>query len=121
MSAPVMHFHFTARDRRKLASFYAGVFGWEPAEFAELGYTKLQTASTCGIDGGVSEAGALPAGVMVYAQVEDVEASLAMALSLGGRQLMEPYDIPGVGRFAVFSDPEGNGMGLWKVETTGGR
>jgi predicted enzyme related to lactoylglutathione lyase len=41
---------------------------------------------------------------------------LAQARKLGAtKPLMEPYDIPQVGRFAVFTDPEGNRIGLWRV------
>ena len=55
-------------------------------------------------------------GWAVYVQVDDVEKFLAQARKLGATKvLQEPYDIPQVGRFAVFTDPEGNRIGLWKT------
>jgi predicted enzyme related to lactoylglutathione lyase len=44
---------------------------------------------------------------MVYFGSDDVDASARLALSLGATQYVPPTDIPGVGRFAVLSDPQG--------------
>lgn len=43
----------------------------------------------------------------VYFGVADVEATVAQANKLGGRTLVEPFEIPSVGRCAVLSDPQG--------------
>jgi predicted enzyme related to lactoylglutathione lyase len=51
--------------------------------------------------------------VTVYVQVDDLNAYLAKAVSLGGKALVQPVDI-GTGIFAWFSDPDGNIIGLWK-------
>ena len=48
-----------------------------------------------------------PSHWMVYFGVDDVDATARLAQSLGGRQYVPPTDIPGVGRFAVLSDPQG--------------
>jgi predicted enzyme related to lactoylglutathione lyase len=39
--------------------------------------------------------------------VDDVDATARRAGELGGRVLVGPQDIPGVGRFAVVKDPQG--------------
>lgn len=77
----------------------------------------LHTGAKEGIGGGLgSEQAGLSAGMTIYVQVDDVEAFLAQARRLGATKvLQEPYDVPGVGRFAVFTDPEGDRIGLWKV------
>jgi predicted enzyme related to lactoylglutathione lyase len=51
---------------------------------------------------------------MIYVQVEDLEEYLAKAESLGGKRIHEPQEIPGVGAWANFADPEGNVIGLFK-------
>lgn len=42
-----------------------------------------------------------------YVTVDDVDASAKQAEALGGKVLIEPRDIPNVGRFCVISDPQG--------------
>jgi predicted enzyme related to lactoylglutathione lyase len=48
-----------------------------------------------------------------YVEVDDVQAYLDKAASLGGKTLVPPVKIP-TGTFAWFSDPEGNTIGLLK-------
>jgi predicted enzyme related to lactoylglutathione lyase len=50
---------------------------------------------------------------MFYVRVEDVGAYLEKAVSLGGKSLVPPIDVP-TGTFAWFADPEGNTIGLFK-------
>ena len=50
---------------------------------------------------------------MFYVEVEDVQAYLDKAASLGGKTLVPPVKIP-TGTFAWFSDPDGNTIGLLK-------
>ncbi|WP_248783994.1 VOC family protein [Actinoalloteichus caeruleus] len=42
----------------------------------------------------------------------DVDSALARAERLGGTPVLEPVDVPGQGRIAAFSDPEGHVVGL---------
>ena len=44
---------------------------------------------------------------MAHVQVDDVDATAALAKKLGGKVHKEPTDIPTVGRFAVIADPQG--------------
>lgn len=39
--------------------------------------------------------------------VENVDATTKLAEDLGGKVLLQPHDIPTVGRFAVVQDPQG--------------
>jgi predicted enzyme related to lactoylglutathione lyase len=48
-----------------------------------------------------------------YVQVDDVQAHLDKATSLGGKMLVPPINIP-TGTFAWFADPQGNTIGLFK-------
>lgn len=73
------------------------------------------TGSTVGIQGHLSSLGHPPHRyVTVYVQVDDLEASLAKAGKLGGKTVVPPQEVPGMGYFAWFQDPEGHCIGLWK-------
>ena len=64
-----------------------------------------------GIGGGISGDGAY-SGVTVYVQVDDLQKFLDKAESLGGKTVMPPMEVPGVVTLAMFSDPEGNVIGM---------
>ena len=53
-------------------------------------------------------------------RVDDLDGYLDRAEKLGGRRLVPPTDLPGdFGRFAVFTDPDGEPGGLWPEARTG--
>jgi hypothetical protein len=54
----------------------------------------------------------MPAYVTVYVAVDDLRATLDRAAELGGKAVIEPTAIPGVGAFALFQDPAGNVVGI---------
>lgn len=121
MPQPVMHFELIAKDPEKLKEFYSSLFGWRHEDYPGMDYAMMHSDAKSGINGGIgSDTTGLPPGLGIYVQVEEVEKSLAHACKLGATKvLQEPYDMPGVGRFAVFTDPEGNRIGLWKVSAGG--
>ena len=49
-----------------------------------------------------------------YLCVEDIHASLAAAVRLGGHKLCEPMEIPGVGTYAGLTDPTGAHLALFE-------
>ena len=53
---------------------------------------------------------------MIYMQVADPIATIKQAESMGGKMLMPPTEIPNGPTIAMFSDPEGNTVGLVKGE-----
>ncbi len=47
-------------------------------------------------------------------RVDDLDGYLDRAEKLGGKRLVPPTDLPGdYDRYAVFTDPDGNQVGLW--------
>ncbi len=50
----------------------------------------------------------------VYFEVADADAAAAKVTELGGSVLVEPFDIPGVGRIAVVRDPQGSTFSIMK-------
>ena len=95
--------------------FYGAVVGWQidespPAEFA-MDYRMLNAAD--GAIGGVftltdqmRQQGAAPCWMM-YLGVDDVDTCVAAISAAGGRVQMPAFDIAGVGRIAMVSDPQG--------------
>ena len=60
--------------------------------------------------------------VSVYVRVTDLRETLRMAEELGGKVIVEPMPVPGVGKFAMFEDPDGVMMGVFeeRSDTTPG-
>jgi predicted enzyme related to lactoylglutathione lyase len=74
----------------------------------------IATGGTGGIDGHITSLGHEPHNfVTVYVQVNDIEAYLAKAQTLGGKKVVGPIEIP-TGGFAWMTDPEGTVIGLFK-------
>jgi predicted enzyme related to lactoylglutathione lyase len=49
-----------------------------------------------------------------YVAVEDADATVAKAKELGGSTILEPMDVPDVGRLAVLRDAQGATFGIIK-------
>jgi predicted enzyme related to lactoylglutathione lyase len=111
---PIVHIEFSANDREAAAQFYNEIFGWEIQHMPEMNYSSFMCDDKLG--GGfnpVTEQA--PAGtVLVYIQVDDFEATLAEIETRGGKTIMPKTEIPTVGWFAVFADPTGNQVALYK-------
>lgn len=112
MPNPVVHFEATGKDGNKLRDFYSKVFGWNYNVMPEMDYGIVDNGGA-GINGGVGGTGDAPAGSAVfYIAVEDLQATLDKIGSAGGATVMPVMEIPGIVTLAMFSDPEGNTVGL---------
>ncbi len=115
MGHPVIHFEIAGDDSRRLQEFYGNLFEWKVAADNPMGYGFVDTGDEKGIKGGITRKhGEMPNYVTIYVQVADLEAHLKKAESLGGRTLLPPTSVPMGGSFALFADPEGNVVGLWR-------
>jgi predicted enzyme related to lactoylglutathione lyase len=107
-------------------NFYRSLLGWEIQEGTAPGggmrYSEIvvggqhvggmySTAEMCGGEGGGQQQ-APPPRWMSYVAVDDVDASAAKAVELGGKVVVPPTDIPSVGRFCVINDPAGAVLSL---------
>jgi predicted enzyme related to lactoylglutathione lyase len=54
----------------------------------------------------------MPSHWLTYFAVDDVDASARQVAASGGAVLRAPWDVPGVGRFAIIRDAAGAGLGL---------
>jgi uncharacterized protein len=116
MGAPVAWFEINSPEPARLAGFYRNLFGWDIND-GPGGYSLIDTGSGDeAIGGGIgaTQGPDDPGGVTVYLRVDDLQASLDRAETLGGERLVPPTDLPGgYGRFAMFADPDGHPIGLW--------
>ena len=113
MGKPVVHFEVVGKDGKKLQEFYGQLFDWKIDADNPMNYGIVEAAEG-GIGGGV---GPTPDGegrVTFYVQVEDLQAYLDKAQSLGGKTIMPPMDVPGGPAIAMLADPEGHVIGLLK-------
>lgn len=109
-----VHFEILADDPQKLVEFYKQVLGWEISTWdgpQTYWLAKTGEADCMGIDGGFMRRELLQPVINTTA-VEGLEQTLAKVLAAGGRIERGPYDIPGIGRHAYCSDPEGILFGL---------
>jgi predicted enzyme related to lactoylglutathione lyase len=57
----------------------------------------------------------VPPNWMVYFAVEDCDATVARAGSLGAKTISPAMDIPGIGRFSILLDPQGAAFAVIKL------
>lgn len=115
MSHPVVHFEIAGPDGARLADYYRALFGWEPAS-AGPDYWVVPPQEG-GIGGGLmTTPPGVPPYLTIYVATDDLEATMARAVELGGSVLLGPTPIPGVGSFAMVRDPDGNAVSLLKAE-----
>jgi uncharacterized protein len=112
MSNPTMWFEVAGKDRDALKGFYSELFDWQMTDSEQMPYSMI-APSEGGIPGGIGAAPEdYPGHVTFYVQVDDLDAKLSQAESLGGGRMMGPIELPGGGRIALFNDPEGHTVGL---------
>jgi len=95
-------------DLDAAAAFYTAVLGveWEQQDMGGEPYWLLKSEGRP-VAGAMVPAQQMPAQWSVYLNVDDVDATVARAEELGGKQLMPAFDVPGVGRLGILVDPQG--------------
>ncbi len=106
-------FDYMANDVNKALAFYCETVGWkaQTIEMADGPYNMLSVKETP--FGGIvnppektATAGAPPYWLS-YISTDDVDGVAAKAGELGGIVAKAPFNIPGVGRVAIITDPQG--------------
>jgi len=111
----------TTRDTKKAEAFYTALFGWtakHAAPSAVMEYTEFHNQGKPGV-GMMPMPAQMPPEVpsywMPYFQVADCDGSVEKARGLGAKLMVGPQDIPGTGRFAILSDPQGAMFAVYKA------
>ncbi len=80
-----------------------------------MDYHLVETKGEGGIDGGIMtpKQGPWPGNMAFYIDVDDIAAYCEKILKAGGKVVVERMDVPEVGAFALFEDPDGRVLGIW--------
>jgi hypothetical protein len=109
----ICHWEIQSQTPETLQAFYSDVFGWKIDASNPMNYGMVSSGrGSGGIDGGIGGTGGTPGSrVLVYANVPEINATLAKIAERGGRTLMPRTDVGPV-IMALYADPEGNVMGI---------
>jgi hypothetical protein len=117
---PVVHFEMPAADQKRMSKFYSTVFGWQSQQMDD--YVVVTTTDSD--ESGPKKPGAINGGFFkksddkpaqypsVVIAVDDIKASMKKVAQAGGKNLGEPMDIPGIGKYISFYDTEGNRVAM---------
>ena len=109
-------------DTKAAETFYQNVIGWKTTDsgMTERSYTIIHAGETPmgGILATPPQATGMPPNWSGYVGVDDVDEYAGRVKQAGGSITYGPEDIPGVGRFAVVSDPGGAMFVLFRGESS---
>ncbi|SRR6266545_5692770 len=116
MGNPVVHFEVGGLEDGPLIEFYGQLFGWGLQTIPNANYTLIDTRGGGGINGGISKSRTGEPWSTFYVAVDDLQAVLDQAESLGAKTVVPVTEIPGMVTFAMFNDPDGLLVGMVKNE-----
>ena len=122
MGNAVIHFELMSKEPEKVSAFYAKVFDWQVTHHPEINYRIVETGAEGemhGINGGIvkpDKPGPWPGNMLFYILVDDLAAYRRKVVAAGGTINIEEQKVAGMGKFCLFTDPEGRMMGLWKAK-----
>ncbi len=126
MRNPVAHFEIYADDPDKLAEFYKNLFDWKISAVPNMDYWTIQTVDsdekhmpkqTGGINGGMAKRPRPEVRAWTnYVSVESLDGALERAQKLGAKVQQQRTPVPGMGWFAMLTDPQGNVFALWQAD-----
>lgn len=122
MSAPGRWpwFELQAPEADKAVAFYGAVAGWQSSsmDMGDFVYTMMgPTAENCGC--GITPPTGKGQRWVGYVTVEDVDAAVARAKAAGAQGVGEPMDVPGVGRMAEITGPDGSIFWVYRAFEAG--
>jgi len=104
-------FELCTNDANAAKSFYSGLFGWDlrdmPMQSMTYTVVRVGDEDVAGIMPIPAESQGMRPAWGMYITVDNVDAAAEKVRELGGTILIEPRDIPEVGRFCVVQDPQG--------------
>lgn len=118
MPSGVVHWEIHCKDYPKMKGFYSQVFSWNVDDNNPMKYGLVQPGGPGSIGGGMAPASNPPgfgAYLTFYISVDDLQKALDAVEKAGGKTLTKPTPIPGIGSYAMFADPDGNKVGLFKA------
>lgn len=121
MGRPVVHWELMSTDPAKVSAFYGKIFDWKVQHMPEMNYRMVDTGGEGGINGGIfkpEQEGPWPGNMTLYIAVDDLATYRQKVVAAGGKICIEEQEVPGMGAFSLFTDPDGRMMGLWQSKQT---
>ena len=114
MGHTICHLEIPTTDAKKSGEFYKELFGWEIDYSWGPDYAIFNTGEGVLTGGGLDRKDKItPGQIIIYIQAEDINAMLDKAEELGGIKVKGKTEIPNVGWFGLFTDLDGNTIGLF--------
>lgn len=112
MGNPIIHWELLVSNPEKAKAFYRKLFDWRFDDKAFPGYTVIDTGKDPG--GGLMEkpAATPTVGLNTYFEVSDLLRTLHDVVEMGGKVLVPRTEIPTIGAYAMFADPDGIAVGI---------
>ena len=118
MGNPVVHWELWSKNPENVADFYAKIFGWKVQHIPDINYRFVDTDSGgTGINGGIfkpKEDGPWPGSLAMYIDVDDLDAYVKKIEAAGGKMIVPRAEVPNMGSYALFEDPDGRVLGIWQ-------
>jgi predicted enzyme related to lactoylglutathione lyase len=107
------HIEWASTDLNRSKDFFSNLFGWKFNTWSDE-YYLFHTPGKPG--GGFMKVDKVEPGnsVVVYVETDSIESTLQRVEELGGMATMPKTEIPEMGWYAQFSDPDGNVIGLYQ-------
>ncbi|MCP3938569.1 MAG: VOC family protein [Actinomycetia bacterium] len=106
--------------------FYSGLFGWDADDQYDDDNNRvyvmfsLDGKAVAGLGDQPPEVGPMPAVWSTYVATDDCDATAAAVVAAGGSIMMAPMQVMAAGHMAIFVDPTGAVISVWKAgEHTG--
>lgn len=122
---PVVHFEIPADDRDRAVDFYASVFDWDIEEmpFEDDVYTSAITSplddeymheEPGAINGAIIGRDDVITAPILTIGVPSIDDHVEKIEAGGGSVVVPKGEVPDMGYYAYFEDPDGNVVGLWE-------
>jgi predicted enzyme related to lactoylglutathione lyase len=108
----IQHHEWNTRDPRRLQTFYSKLFDWKFNDKMMPGYTMIDGIG--GIFEITPEMGDMPTGVTNYVNVDDLDAKEKLIRAAGGTIYKSKQEVPNMGWFTIFADPDNNTVAMWQ-------
>jgi predicted enzyme related to lactoylglutathione lyase len=117
MSNHLCHFEFMVSDSGKAKEFYGKVFDWSfKTDESMGGYTMIDAGKEPG-GGMMNKPDTAPHyALSVYFWVDSIDETMAKVTEAGGQVIVQKMEIPGMGWWGLFADPDGIPVGIYEAK-----
>ncbi len=108
-------YEISVNDPEAEKKFYEGLFGWQAHVTSEYTEWVLGESHIGGMSKIQDDWGPILPHWTACIMVGNVDETIKTANELGAKTTVEPMDIPGTGRYAMFEDPQGAQLAIYST------